>query len=148
MATLTDIREELLAQHESLRSLGAKIREVAGRPPTARARGELAVLLHELGDGIDAHNAREEYLLGEVLPTLDAWGAVRLARMDTHHRQEHRQIADEVCAAAGLGDFSAAARRALPVIDSLLEHMRREEAEFLGPNVLRDDVVNIEQSDG
>jgi len=148
MEELTAIREELLAQHASLRDLTAKILEVAQRGPGPAARGELAVLLHELGDGIDAHNAREEYLLSEILPTLDAWGSVRLARMDEHHMQEHRQIADEVRAASLLEDFPASVEAALAVIDLLLEHMRQEEAEFLAPELLRNDIIDIDQFDG
>jgi hypothetical protein len=146
--TLTGIREELLGQHASLRRLAAEVQEVANRPPGASASRELARLLRALAEAVDAHNTREEELLADVVPTLDAWGDVRAARMDEHHRDEHRRLRDAVRAAAGIPDFRAAARAVLPVIEELLEHMRAEESVLLNPDVLRDDLVVIDQSDG
>ncbi|MDZ7779437.1 MAG: hemerythrin domain-containing protein [Gemmatimonadota bacterium] len=148
MKDLTEIRKELMDQHASLKLLAAKVRELAERPSGADARDQLSGLLHELGDGIDAHNAREEHLLGEVLPTLDAWGSERLTRMDNHHREEHREIAEQIRAAGELPEFPAAVNAALPAIEKLMAHMREEEKEFLGRDLLRDDVINIHQSDG
>lgn len=72
MKELTEIRKELMDQHASLKLLAAKVRDLAERPSGAASRDRLSGILHELGDGIDAHNAREEHLLGEALPTLDA----------------------------------------------------------------------------
>ena len=148
MKELTEIRKELLGQHASLKLMAAKIRELAERPSEDISPDQLSGLLHELGDGIDAHNAREEHLLGEVLPTLDAWGPERLARMDDHHRREHREIAERVRAAAKLPDSSATLGAALPAIEDLMTHMHEEEKEFLGRDLLRDDVINIHQADG
>lgn len=148
MKELTEIRKELLDQHASLKRLAAKVRDLAEGPSGENARDELSGLLHELGDGIDAHNAREEHLLGEVLPTLDAWGPERTARMDNHHREEHREIAEQIRAAAGSSEFAAAMDTALPAIEKLMAHMHEEEKEFLGKDLLRDDVINIHQSDG
>lgn len=34
------------------------------------------------------------------------------------------------------------------MLHALLEHLRQEEAEFLAPEVLRDDIVAIDLSDG
>jgi hypothetical protein len=148
MKALSDIRQELLAQHASLKSMAVSVRNVAMSPPSPTACSELAGLLYALGDGIDAHNAREEHLLGDVLPTVDTWGSVRAARMDEHHRKEHRRIADRVRAAADLADFTAIVQAALPAIEELLEHMREEEEEVLCEDVLRDDIVSIDQFDG
>jgi hypothetical protein len=148
MKELTQIRQELMDQHAGLKLLAAKVRDMVDHPSGADSRDQLSGLLQELGDGIDAHNDREEHLLGEVLPTLDAWGPERLARMDEHHRAEHREIAERVRAAAELPEFRAALNAALPAIDALMAHMREEEKEFLGKDLLRDDVINIQQSDG
>jgi hypothetical protein len=142
--------------HKDLVAMHAALAEVGVLFATAHVHegwlpdelGELELLLHEIADGIDAHNAREEHLLGEVLPHIDAWGSVRLSRMDEHHRKEHRRIANALREASASGEFHAAARRALPAIDALLEHMRQEEEEFLGEDVLRDDVVDIDQTGG
>ena len=68
--------------------------------------------------------------------------------MDDHHREEHREIAERVRDAAELPDLSSAVSAALPAIDELLAHMLQEEKEFLGRDLLRDDVINIQQSDG
>lgn len=85
---------------------------------------------------------------GRSPDTLDAWGPEHLVRMDEHHRAEHREIAERVRAAAELPEFRAALDAALPAIDELMAHMREEEREFLGKDLLRDDVINIQQSDG
>jgi hypothetical protein len=37
------------------------------------------------------HNQREAELLGEVIPSVDAWGEMRAARMDDLHLKEHRE---------------------------------------------------------
>lgn len=148
MKELTEIRKELMDQHVSLKLLAAEVRDMAEQSPGADSRDHLSGLLQELGDGIDAHNRREEHLLGEVLPTLDAWGPERLARMDEHHRAEHREIAERVRAAAALPEFREVLNAALPAIDELMTHMRQEEKEFLGKDLLRDDVINVQQSDG
>ena len=148
MKQLTEIRKELMDQHASLKRLAARVRDLAEGPAGEASRDQLSGILRELGDGIDADNAREEHLLGEVLPTLDAWGPERLARMDDHHREEHREIAERVRDAAELPDLSSAVSAALPAIDELLAHMLQEEKEFLGRDLLRDDVINIQQSDG
>ena len=146
--TLADIRAELLQQHASLRSLAARVQDVATRTPSARASEVLTRMLRALAGAVDAHNNREEALLGDVVPTIDSWGDVRAARMDEHHRQEHRRLEEALRAAAATADFSAAIRLALPVIDDLLEHLHAEESDLVNPNVLRDDIVVIDQSDG
>ncbi|MEX1259167.1 MAG: hemerythrin domain-containing protein [Gemmatimonadota bacterium] len=148
MRPLSDIRQELLSQHASVRGLAEGVKELAERPPTASAASELGRLLHALGDAIDAHNAREEQLLDDIVPTIDAWGSIRAARLDEHHRQEHRRLLEAIRAAAESKDFTVATHAALAAIEELEGHMRAEEEEVLSPNVLRDDVTNIDQTDG
>lgn len=144
--TLTEILEKLLKQHASLRRLIEEVREAAARVPGSRE--ELGPPLRALGDAVDAHNALEEELLGDVLLTIDAWGPVRAAKMNEQHREEHRRLRDAVRAAAEADDFAAAVRAALPAMDELLEHMRVEEAEQLNSDVLRDDTIVVDQTDG
>jgi cation diffusion facilitator family transporter len=146
--TLAEVRDELLSQHESLRNLATTVREIAAGLPSAPARDELSALLRAFANAMDAHNTREEALLEDVVPAIDAWGDIRAARLDEHHRQEHRRLQETVRAAAETPRFAAAVQMALPAIAELLQHMRAEEAELLNPDVLRDDLITIDQTDG
>ncbi len=148
MTTLTEILRELLGQHASLRRLAAEVHELAAGPPSPETCRRLPELLRLLSDEVAVHVVREEELLGDVLPTIDAWGPVRAAKMSAEHREEHRRLGEAVRAAAEHEEFGAAIGAALPAIELLFDHMRAEEAEHLNSDVLRDDVIAIDQFDG
>src|SRR5262245_37509968 len=74
--TLTAIRDELMGQHARLREVAAATRAAAerARAGEAGAREELGRHLGQLAEALEAHNLREEVLLGAIIRDLDAWG--------------------------------------------------------------------------
>jgi hypothetical protein len=141
---LSKIRAELLAQHEELRRLIDLLRILAGRiqlgDPLDLAMQEG---LTRLGVALAAHNSREEELLRDLIPTVDAWGPVRAAFMDEAHCSEHDALEETLLA------LSKGPIRFLDLIalfERLLEHMAEEEITVLGGDVLRDDAVVISAS--
>ena len=142
--TPSEIRAELLAQHAQLRAMMDDIRHVAararrGEPVSASLQDGVA----RLESAFRMHNAREEELLREIIPTVDAWGPARAEIMDETHMREHEVLRDAI---AGIPrtprEFAGAGVEAL--FERILEHMAREEKTLLAEDVLRDDMVIVE----
>ena len=145
---LSEIRIELVGQHRELRRLAEQARRAAERLGQGdRAAGsEMQWSLSQLAEALGAHNAREAELLGDLIPTIDAWGPVRASLMSAHHREEHDALQAALGEAIDAG--TAAAALVAAVAERLLRHMDDEEREILDPRVLRDDICAIDASDG
>jgi DUF438 domain-containing protein len=128
----SEIRKELLGQHAELR----RKMESARRSATAR---ELHRALVEISELLRSHNLREEELMTDVFPTLDAWGMIRAEVMVGEHIDEHRELWETLLATTATSDAAAARRKANELFDRVLEHMEREEKVFLTEEVLSDD---------
>ena len=144
----SEIRGELLRQHAQIRIMMDVTLTIAkGARLGAPGRGDLQGCLVRLADALRTHNQREEALLRDIIPSVDAWGPARAAIMTEEHKREHDRLD-----AALLGipctpvEFGAAGIVAL--VDLIRQHMDREEAAFLGEDVLRDDIVVTNQSGG
>jgi hypothetical protein len=142
---LSEMREELLAQHQGLRELAGAAREtaealVAGDASVEIMRQRLAAL----GQALIAHNRREEELLGSIIRTIDAWGDVRAALLDEHHAAAHGELRRNLDDAFTTDDASLAARLTREAVEQLFEHMRIEERDVLSADAFRDDVVVID----
>ncbi len=136
----SDIRTELLRQHEDLRARIRVLRAVTERCLAGEnAHEELRRLLTGLTDAVRAHNAREEQLMAKVFPELDAWGPVRREVMNEEHILEHDVLVGALIDAYAASDAKAAARNVVGLFDEILAHMAREEKVFLAPEVLADD---------
>lgn len=139
--TPSEIRTELLGQHEQLRSMSGRVAALLGRLRAGeRVRVDLQAALGVLADAAHAHNDREEELLREIIPTVDAWGPARADVMLEQHKLEHGALHKALESTLNDDDASAiAAVEAL--LTRMVEHMQREEEAFLGEEVLRDDTV-------
>lgn len=136
----SDIRTELLLQHETLRDRIRVARAVAERCVAGEeARDELLALLTRLTDAVRAHNAREEELMSRVFPELDGWGPIRHEVMNEEHILEHEKLVNALIATNGHSSGATVARVALSLFDEMAAHMAREEKVFLGADVLSDD---------
>jgi hypothetical protein len=143
-----DIRAELLSAHADLRKRIGEVRtEAAAVSTVGRDHDRLRSLTDALTTALCAHNDREEELLGEVLPTLDAWGPVRREIMTEQHVLEHGHLVD---ALEGLDSlFQRTARDALiATLDRVIEHMEREEKVILDDPHLRGVGSEVEQFSG
>lgn len=140
--TRNEIRIELLGQHANLRTLIEAARKAASLWRTGQvASKELHERLRLLAETSHAHSEREELLLRGVIPTVDAWGAVRADIMDEEHLLEHRELSAALSRADTLVDPVGAASAVLLCLDQMLGHMEREEKAFLNEKVLNDDFM-------
>ena len=139
--TPSQIRSELLKDHERLRTMMDEARKLAARASSGEpVIDELRQTVALLADVLRAHNVREEELLGGFIRSVDAWGPVRAEIMTEEHAQEHEEFF-----AALLGvqttpvEFAGAG--VMLLLDRILQHMACEEDAFLSEDVLRDDLV-------
>lgn len=147
---LSEIRDELLAQHEQLRALAM---DALAKAERARGGGDdgwavLVESLARLSAASSAHIVHEERLLGRVLPTIDAWGERRAALMDERHRDEHRAIGEALALARSNTRRLEVVRLVGDAVRAMREHMAREEQEILHEDVLRDDIGAIDSAGG
>lgn len=135
------MRDELLAQHAELR---ARVDETRAALAAARAgdgsHEQFFLALSRLASALGAHNAREEALLKDVIPDVDAWGPARADVMFSEHVKEH-DLLYESLVSAGRGPDGAAMTTVSGLLDELIQHMAREEEAFLREDVLHDDIM-------
>jgi hypothetical protein len=142
-----EIRAELLSQHADLRfRIDQTLRAADAVSRGSWSHDELKALVDDLSGSLRRHNAWEEETLGDVLPTIDAWGSVRQEIMTEQHVLEHRHLAE---ALDGF-DFplERTERDALIVtLGRVLEHMDYEEKVINDPR-LRNAGIDAEQMSG
>jgi hypothetical protein len=146
--TPSEIRLELLQEHQELRMTIAETRNAAARALTyPSAFKELRACALLLCDRLRTHNRHEEELLQDLLPTVDAWGSVYAESTKEHH-SEHEQLSEALAGASDVLEIGVFQETVLSTIDRVLDHMAHEEKAYLRENVLRDDVIVIDQSGG
>jgi hypothetical protein len=143
-------REAILAQHQRIRSLLERARLVAeaaldGAPAAADA---VASSIGDIRTIMEVHLAFEEKSLLPILRDDLPLGPQRAERLlDEHHRQRQTlaTLHREACAFPGLPMLAA---KLAFLTEWLLADMNEEEDSLLVPDVIRDDVVVIDQSSG
>lgn len=145
----SEVRRAVLRDHTILRGIAADAAAEADRVQTGerdatglRARARL--LARELA----LHIAMEEEILAPLLARIDAWGALRVEQMHAdhdHQLEDLRRFADETQSEGSPARLAAEVRR---FVTELFHDMRREEHDLLHPDLLRDDVVSIDQCSG
>jgi hypothetical protein len=144
----SEIRRELLAQHQQIRIMTEVTQTIAERARNGvEGPGDLEKCILRLDEAVRAHNAREEELLRDLVRSGDAWGAARLAVMDDEHTHAHERLQAAIRGIPALSPGLAGVG-VVAMVRLLREHMDREEAAFLNADVLNDDLVATEQSDG
>lgn len=136
----SEIRVELLGQHADIRSRIGEMRLLIQQCRAGEStRDELQAALTRLVGLFRKHNLREEQLLRDVLPGVDAWGPARAEIMLEQHTKEHDALyAALVDAGAQAGARDVDITR---LLDRIVEHMDHEEKIFLAEDVLRDDDI-------
>jgi hypothetical protein len=144
----SEIRSELLRQHEAIRALLTATRACAKQARAGQPTAvDLQAVLFELYNEVCAHNFNEEALLRDVLWRADVWGPTRAAIMTSEHLEEHTRLRMAISALRTAAP-ELAGQGVVALVDLIGAHMDREEAAFLGADVLCDDVVIADQSDG
>jgi hypothetical protein len=150
MLTPAEVRARTIAQHTSLRLALADLRAAAMRmKDEGEGEEHLRAETLRLATQFEEHLRFEERHLVPLLPSLDAWGPARLGHLHAEHARQREQIGVFVQACRGEGCLD----RAFPelvglLVLELLEDMAIEEELLLHPDLLRDDIVAIDQTDG
>ena len=142
----SEIRSRVLAEHADLRKCLAEIEAITAHVLAGHELGErnLRQVATALCTGLEQHLAMEEVLLLPAIREVDAWGPVRADHMRQEHQAQRAALA-RLLGMAGQVAIVELARTVQAFAKTLLEDMKLEERELLNPNLLRDDVISIEQ---
>ena len=143
-------RDAILAQHIRIRALLARAHAVAeaaldGNPPSPDA---VASSIGDIRTIMEGHLAVEEKSLLPILRDDLPLGPPRADRLlDEHHRQRETlaTLHREACA---FPSFAILAAKLAFLTEWLLADMNEEERSLLTPDVVRDDVVVVDQTSG
>jgi hypothetical protein len=142
------VRAQVIEQHRGLRALlqqalEATTTSLQGSGPPAPV---LAELIRELRARLLAHLGFEERWLVPVLAEADAWGPERVRDLVAEHirqRAELDTLAEGIQTGWDIGRLALATRS---LVTDLLCDMDEEERGCLSAELLRDDVVAIDQA--
>jgi hypothetical protein len=128
--TFDEVKLDILAQHEELRSRIRALVRNAERVDLPWAHRILRLLVFRFAAQFDAHLAYEERELAPRVGQLDAWGAAREAALHAEHRDQRRRIEEVsmLAEAPGAEDHSAFCEAVLELTDRILDDMAHEEA--------------------
>jgi hypothetical protein len=142
-----EVRELVLAQHQQLRRLlrsALTAAEARSRAPQAR----LMQFTWELERRFAAHLAFEERFMFPALSEADSWGPQRVALLTAEHAQQRQDLAALVALVAARSSALDICRALQSFCRALLADMEDEEAGYLNRELLRNDVVAIDQASG
>ena len=145
----SQIRKLILDEHAVLRDemedIATLLQDVAAQ--RAEAAQRLQQRMRKFYDAFLKHIAHEDSLLRPVLANIDAWGAVRVEKLDDEHREQRSTIA-ALTALNPMSDFEAYLKRVQAFVTAVAADMAAEEQECLSPNILRDDTIVIDAFTG
>jgi hemerythrin len=128
----SQIRDQLLREHDDIRT---QIDDVWG---AIVADQPIRAALARLAETVKKHNHREEELLREMLPSVDAWGPARTEVMFEEHEKEHDEIFEALLRATDAAEIRLEVEE---LVDRLRAHMTKEEKTFLAEDILVDDLI-------
>ncbi len=146
--TASVVRQHILEQHGWLRALlrdalDATTLTLQGQPDAA---AQLEGVVRDLSGRFRAHLAYEERYLLPILAGIDVWGPLRANALLEEHgcqRAQLETLREGIETGWDAGRLAVATRS---LVTELLLDMEDEEAGCLSAEVLRDDVINIDQA--
>lgn len=145
----SQIRKLILDEHDVLRDemedIATLLKDVAAK--RAEAAERLQHRMKKFYDAFLKHIAHEDSLLRPVLANIDAWGAVRVERMDDEHREQRSTIA-ALTSLDPTRDFEGYLSRVQAFVADVTADMEGEEHECLSSDILRDDTIVIDYFTG
>jgi hypothetical protein len=143
-------RESILGQHRRIRTLLERARVVAeaaldGAPPSPDA---VASAIGDIRTTMEVHLTFEEKTLLPILRDDPPLGPARADRLLDEHRRQRETLATLHREACRAPDGPMLAAKLAFLTSWLLADMNEEERSLLIPDVIRDDVVTVDQSDG
>src|SRR4051812_43745682 len=145
----SDVRARVLAEHLWLSEKITPL-EAAAASGLAGSRSEVMALrerTRNLCESLWFHLATEDEILVPLLRELDAWGEVRVERVQGDHQAQREEIA-ELRREAEDADPPTLAQFVLAFSHALRADMAHEEEVSLSRELLRDDPVALDQLDG
>lgn len=145
------MRSRVLREHAGLRTQLTQLERLIRQVTSGERRqvGPLRQAAERLLATLRRHMRWEDRYLAPAVEDADAWGPERAKRLSEEHR-EQRIFLDDIVAELQLQDRPPVvlAAHLLELVRRLREDMEAEEALFLDPNVLRDDVIGIDVETG
>jgi hypothetical protein len=149
--TAEEARERIFAQHETIRVLLRAAGAVADTAASGarRVTDLLPHYLESVRAALERHLAFEEGLILPILESDPPLGFERAQRLRAEHRRQRAELAaltlerDQIAVRPTL-----VAQRLRALIDAFLEDMADEERALLTRDVLRDDLVSVDQDCG
>ena len=141
------VREEVLKQHRAVRAL---LQNGLSRTRATQRRGEsdlpdVAGLVHEIRRRFRAHLAFEEHVLVPVLSSADLWGPERVRNLTEEHTRQRQQLDALLEGIAHGWDRERLSQALRTLATDLLRDMEEEERDYLGPDLLHDDPIVVDQ---
>ena len=143
-------REAILAQHHRIRALLARAGGIAeaaldGRAPSTDA---VASAIGDIRTIMEVHLAFEEKSLLPILRDDPPLGPERAARLLDEHKRQRETLSTLHREASAFPDLAILPAKLAFLTEWLLADMNEEERSLLIPDVVRDDVVVVDQSSG
>jgi len=143
-------RQSILSQHEHLRALLDRARAVAeaaldGQPPSPDA---VASAIGDIRTTMEVHLTFEEKVLLPLLRDDLPVGPERADRLLDEHARQRQTLATLHREACAFPELPTLAAKLAFLASWLLADMAEEEHALLNPDVVRDDIIVIDQSSG
>ncbi len=148
--TASLVRTEILAQHAGLRAFlteAARAAAAAARGDTGAGRSMFSVCT-QLRKRLERHMAFEEGVLVPALQQSDPSGAERARQLENEHVRQRQELSMLVAVGQTEVDPRTVAFTLQTLISDILIDMAHEERELLGPDVLHDDPIVVDQITG
>jgi iron-sulfur cluster repair protein YtfE (RIC family) len=145
-----EARATIFSQHEVIRMLLQAAGTVADLAAAGHRRtGEvLPLYLDNVRAALEQHLATEERVLLPILAADPPLGTQRVVRVLLEHDRQRRELTAAVELLATPGGIIAAATNLRRLVNELLTDMDDEERWLLSRDVLRDDLVSVDQDCG
>ena len=145
----SEVRARVLDEHVQIRAMLVEVESNAGRALSgdAHAREQLRPMALELYSRLHAHMCMEDSLLYPAICDADAWGHVRGARMREEHARQRAQLS-QLASVEWRATIAELVEAVQKFAKDVREDMCNEENELLNPELLRDDVISIDQNSG
>jgi hypothetical protein len=145
----SEVRARILAEHDVLRVLYAKVEELAldVLDGESEAEGPLRERCRELYKTLLRHMELEDTILAPALRETNAFGPVRAANLLAEHRRQRTVLFEALAVAEHSSDIDLA-RSACELIGELRTDMAHEEQALLHPDLLKDDPIAVDAATG
>ena len=146
----SEVRKRIVGEHEQLRAHLEILEESAKvvREYGAAVR-KLTEKSQELLKDLRGHIDLEDAILVPAIREADAWGESRAQELTDHHAKQREQLTSAIDdVAAGRMAPPELAAQMLDLVAYLRRDMEHEEETYLKEDLLRDDVITIDNEAG